>query len=48
MNLITIVGLAIFLFVAIGLVSYLVKLNRKAKKEQSEVDPAKLRKWEDD
>lgn len=41
-------GLAAVAFVAAGFVLYLVKLNRRAKKEQSEVDPAKLRKWSDD
>jgi hypothetical protein len=48
MKLITAIGFAIFLFISIGLISYLVKLNRQAKKQQSEVDPAKLRAWEDD
>ena len=42
------VAVAIFLFVAVGFVFYLVRLNRRAKREQSEVDPAKLRKWGDD
>src|SRR3569832_1921119 len=41
-------AVAIFLFVAAGFVFYLVRLNRRAKREQSEVDPAKLRKWGDD
>jgi hypothetical protein len=48
MKLLTAIGLVIFLFIAVGFVRYLMKLNRQAKKEQSEVDPAKLRKWEDD
>ena len=42
------IGLMIFLFIAIGFVLYLFRLNRQAKKEQSEVDPEKLRKWKDD
>ena len=48
MKLVTSIGLVIFLFVSIGFVLYLMKLNRQAKKEQSEVDPNKLRKWGDD
>jgi len=48
MKLITTVGLVVFLFIALGFVLYLMKLNRRAKKEQSEVDPDKLRKWGDD
>jgi preprotein translocase subunit SecG len=48
MKLITTIGLVIFLFIALGFVLYLMKLNRQAKKEQSEVDPNKLRKWGDD
>ncbi|KAF0191282.1 MAG: hypothetical protein FD165_2052 [Gammaproteobacteria bacterium] len=48
MKLITVVGLAIFLIIGIGFVRYLMKLNRRAKKEQSEIDPAKLRQWSDD
>jgi hypothetical protein len=48
MKLVTTIGLVIFLFIAIGFVRYLMKLNRRAKKEQSEVDPDKLRKWGDD
>jgi hypothetical protein len=48
MKLVTSIGLVIFLFIAIGFVRYLMKLNRRAKKEQSEVDPEKLRKWDDD
>lgn len=42
------VGIAIFLFIAIGFIFYLVRLNRRAKQEQSEIDPDKLRKWDDD
>ncbi|MCC6302829.1 MAG: hypothetical protein IT489_08535 [Gammaproteobacteria bacterium] len=42
------IGIAILLFIVIGFVFYLIKLNRRAKKEQSEVDPDKLRKWDDD
>ena len=42
------VGLVIVLLMVIGFISYLIKLNRRAKKEQSEVDPSKLRKWGDD
>ena len=48
MKLVTVIGLALFLLMGIGFVSYLMKLNRRAKKEQSEVDPNKLRKWGDD
>jgi hypothetical protein len=48
MKLITTISLVIFLFIALGFVLYLMKLNRQAKKEQSEVDPNKLRKWGDD
>jgi hypothetical protein len=48
MKLVTTIGLVIFLFIALGFVRYLMKLNRRAKKEQSEVDPDKLRKWGDD
>ena len=48
MKLVTTIGLVIFLFIAIGFIHYLIKLNRRAKKEQSEVDPNKLRKWSDD
>ncbi len=48
MKSLTAIGLAIFLFIAIGFIRYLMKLNRRAKKEQSEVDPDKLRKWGDD
>jgi hypothetical protein len=48
MKLVTIIGLVIFLFIALGFVLYLMKLNRRAKEEQREVDPEKLRKWGDD
>ncbi len=48
MKLVTTIGLVIFLFIVLGFVRYLMKLNRRAKKEQSEVDPDKLRKWGDD
>ena len=44
----TTVGLVIVLLMVIGFIGYLIKLNRRAKKEQSEVDPSKLRKWGDD
>jgi len=47
MRLLTTIGLVIFLFIATGFIRYLIKLNRRAKKEQSEVDPDKLRKWDD-
>lgn len=40
--------LAILLLAATGFVLYLIKLNRRAKKQQSEVDPNKLRRWTDD
>lgn len=48
MNLITITGLAVLLFIGTGFVFYLMKLNRQAKKQQSEIDPDKLRTWSDD
>jgi preprotein translocase subunit YajC len=48
MNPILAIGSVIFLFVATGLVFYLFRLNRQAKKEQSEIDPEKLRPWSDD
>jgi hypothetical protein len=48
MNSITTIGLALFLFIGAGLVFYLIRLNRQAKREQSEIDPNKLRKWSDD
>jgi len=48
MKIVATISLVIFLFIAIGFVRRLVKLNRQAKKEQSEVDPGKLRKWGDD
>lgn len=48
MNSILIGGVVIFLFAAAGFMFYLLRLNRRAKREQSEVDPAKLRKWGDD
>ena len=44
----TIIGLVIVLLIVIGFIGYLIKLNRRAKKEQSEIDPSKLRKWGDD
>jgi hypothetical protein len=48
MNPILAIGSAVFLFIAMGLVFYLLRLNRRAKKEQSEIDPSKLRPWIDD
>lgn len=42
------ISAAIFVFIVAGFFFYLVKLNRRAKQEQSKVDPAKLRKWDDD
>jgi len=48
MNWLATMGLVIFLFIALGFIRYLMKLNRRAKQEQSEVDPNKLRKWSDD
>jgi len=48
MTWLTTMGLVIFLFIALGFIRYLMKLNRRAKQEQSEVDPNKLRKWSDD
>lgn len=48
MNLGLTIGLAVLAFAALGFVLYLFRLNRRAKQEQSEVDPAKLRKWSDD
>lgn len=44
----TMMGLVILVFIVIGFILYLIKLNRRAKKEQSEVDPSKLRRWTDD
>ncbi len=41
-------GLVVFLVIVVGFIGYLVKLNRRAKHEQSQVDPSKLRKWSDD
>ena len=41
-------GFVVFLVIVAGFVGYLVKLNRRAKQEQSQVDPNKLRKWSDD
>lgn len=48
MKWVTTMGLVILLFIVIGFIGYLVKLNRRAKHEQSQVDPKKLRKWSDD
>ena len=48
MNELTIIGLVIVLLIVMGFIGYLIKLNRRAKKEQSEIDPSKLRKWSDD
>lgn len=48
MDAILIAIVAVFAFAAAGLIFYLLKLNRRAKREQSEVDPSKLRKWSDD
>ncbi len=48
MTWLTTIGAVMFLFIAIGFVRYLMALNRRAKKEQSEVDPSKLRTWSDD
>ncbi len=41
-------GLALVIVIAVGFVLYLLRLNRRAKREQAAVDPAKLRKWSDD
>jgi len=38
----------LLIFLAAGFIRYLVKMNRKAKIQQAEVDPEKLRKWSDD
>lgn len=43
-----IIGLAIVVLIVSGFIGYLLRLNRRAKKQQSEVDPSKLRKWGDD
>lgn len=43
-----IIGLLFLAGAGLGLIFYLIKLNRQAKKQQSEVDPAKLRRWSDD
>lgn len=48
MKLITIIGIIVFLLIAFGFLRHLLKLNRLAKKQQSEVDPEKLRTWVDD
>lgn len=48
MDMVFAIGIVIFLFVAVGLVVYLVRLNRVAKHQQAQVDPSKLRKWSDD
>lgn len=39
--------LVVFLLAVIGLVVYLIRLNRLAKYQQSQVDPSKLHKWND-
>lgn len=41
------IGLSLVI-VAVGFIFYLLRLNRRAKKEQSAVDPKKLRQWGDD
>ena len=43
-----IIGIVVFAFIGAGLIAYLLRLNRRAKQEQSQVDPTKLRKWSDD
>jgi len=48
MTSVTTIGLAIFVFIVFGFVWYFIKLNRRAKQEQHEIDPDKLRKWGDD
>lgn len=48
MNWAATIGSLIVLFIVIGFVSYLVRLNRRAKHQQSRVDPTKLRTWSDD
>ncbi len=48
MNTFIITGLVILLLIAAGFIGYLVKLNRRAKQQQSKVDPNKLRRWTDD
>lgn len=42
------ISLSVLIIVAAGFILYLLRLNRRAKKEQSEVDPKKLRPWGDD
>src|SRR3569623_14432 len=48
MNALVTIGVAVAAMIAVGFILYLLRLNRRAKREQSEVDPAKLRKWSDD
>jgi len=48
MNALLTIGVAVVAMIAVGFILYLLRLNRRAKREQSEVDPAKLRKWSDD
>ncbi len=38
----------VVVFIGVGLVAYLIRLNRVAKRQQSQVDPSKLRTWGDD
>ena len=48
MNTFAIIGLIILLLIVAGFIGYLVRLNRRAKQQQSAVDPNKLRRWTDD
>lgn len=41
------IGVSMLAFAGVGFILYLIKLNRRAKKQQSEVDPGKLRRWDD-
>src|SRR3569623_2663216 len=49
MNALLTIGVAVVAMIAVGFILYLLlRLNRRDKREQSEVDPAKLRKWSAD
>lgn len=42
-----VIGVSMLAFAGVGFILYLIKLNRRAKQQQSEVDPDKLRRWDD-
>lgn len=42
-----VIGLSVLALAGVGFIFYLIKLDRRAKKQQSEVDPGKLRRWDD-